>query len=129
MKINIKGIEIKFHFGMAMFDIFCGELGHNVDDLSKIGKQSKIEDMRLSKDLYYSCAKAYSELNETPFSFANEFGKEVKIKPLHFSDFLTDVKFNEEFSKMLEKAMDSSIPEIKQEKKQGEQIPLLVGQV
>ena len=39
MKINIKGVEIKFHFGMAMFDIFCGELGHDFDDLSKISVQ------------------------------------------------------------------------------------------
>lgn len=128
MKINIKGIEIKFHFGMAMFDIFCGELGHDFDDLSKIGKQDKIQDMRLSKDLYYSCAKAYSEINDTPFEFTNENGKVVSIKPIHFSDFLTDAKFNEEFSKALEKSMESNVPEVKQAKK-SEQNPKPIGQI
>lgn len=128
MKINIKGVEIKFHFGMAMFDIFCGELGHDFDDLSKLGKQDKMQDMRLSKDLYYSCAKAYAEINEIPFEFTNENGKIVNIKPIHFSDLLTDAKFNEDFSKALEKSMQSNIPEVKQEKK-NEQAPKLIGQV
>ena len=127
IKTNIKGIDIKFHFGLALFDIFCEELGNSIDDFSKMGDADFPKDklIKMKKEIFYSSAKAHSELNDTPFSFINENGKEVNLKPIHFSHLNYDANFSQEFDKQLTKSLQANTPDVKVEAKQEEEKKLI----